>query len=70
MTRNIMCRTFMPITRGRSPYTRFRTERFQLPPNKHKLVVAWIEIHHEDLAADWNLAVSGRKPFPIRGLDQ
>jgi hypothetical protein len=41
-----------------------------LPPNKHKLVVAWVEIHREDLAADWALAVEGRKPFPIRGLDQ
>jgi len=36
---------------------------------KHKLVVAWIEIHQEDLLADWQLAVNGRKPFPIRGLD-
>lgn len=42
----------------------------KLPPKKHKLVVAWIEIHHEDLAADWELAVNGKKPFPIRGLDQ
>jgi hypothetical protein len=42
----------------------------ELPPNKHKLVVAWIEIHHEDLLADWNLAVNGKKPFPIKGLDQ
>ena len=42
----------------------------QLPPNKHKLVVAWIEIHQEDLLADWNLAVNGKKPFPIKGLDQ
>jgi hypothetical protein len=41
-----------------------------LPPNKHKLVVAWIEIHKEDLLADWELAVNGRKPFPIKGLDQ
>jgi hypothetical protein len=41
-----------------------------LPSNKHKLVVAWIEIHQEDLLADWGLAVSGRKPFPIKGLDQ
>ena len=40
------------------------------PPKKHKLVVAWIEIHQEDLIADWQLAVNGRKPFPIRGLDQ
>ena len=42
----------------------------ELPPNKHKLVVAWIEIHKDDLQADWELAVNGKKPFPIRGLDQ
>jgi len=41
-----------------------------LPPNKHKLVVAWIEIHQDDLLADWALAVEGKKPFPIKGLDQ
>ncbi len=41
-----------------------------LPPNKHKLVVAWIEIHQEDLLAGWELAVNGKKPFPIKGLDQ
>jgi len=40
----------------------------ELPPNKHKLIVAWIEIHHEDLLADWDLAVNGQKPFPIKGL--
>ncbi|OGW60910.1 MAG: hypothetical protein A2V83_06850 [Nitrospirae bacterium RBG_16_64_22] len=42
----------------------------ELTPKKHKLVVAWIEIHQEDLIADWELAVVGKKPFPIRGLDQ
>jgi len=42
----------------------------ELPLKKHKLVVAWIEIHQEDLLADWELAVNGKKPFPIRGLDQ
>ncbi len=41
-----------------------------LPPGKHKLVVAWIEIHKEDILADWDLAVNGQKPFPIRGLEQ
>ena len=41
-----------------------------LPPNKHKLVVAWIEIHQEDLLADWSLAADGKKPLPIKGLDQ
>ncbi len=42
----------------------------ELPANKHKLVVAWIEIHKEDLQADWELAVNGKAPFPIKGLDQ
>ncbi|PKM11070.1 MAG: hypothetical protein CVV13_10665 [Gammaproteobacteria bacterium HGW-Gammaproteobacteria-3] len=42
----------------------------ELPIKKHKLVVAWIEIHQDDLLADWQLAVNGKKPFSIRGLDQ
>jgi hypothetical protein len=42
----------------------------ELPQNKHKLVVAWIEIHQEDLLADWKLAANGKQPFPIKGLDQ
>ena len=41
-----------------------------LPPSKNKLVVAWIEIHKDDLLADWQLAVEGKKPFQIKGLDQ
>ena len=41
----------------------------EIPKKKHKLVVAWIEIHKEELMADWELAVKGSKPFPIRGLD-
>jgi len=40
-----------------------------LPKNKHKLVVAWIEIHKDDLLADWQLAVNGQKPFQIKGLE-
>lgn len=41
-----------------------------IPTNKHKIVVAWIEIHQDELLADWELAVSGKKPFQIKGLDQ
>jgi desulfoferrodoxin (superoxide reductase-like protein) len=41
-----------------------------LPSQKQKLVIAWIEIHKDDLLADWDLAVNGKTPFPIRGLDQ
>ncbi|MBE7516419.1 MAG: DUF4160 domain-containing protein [Chloracidobacterium sp.] len=42
----------------------------ELPDKKHKLVAAWIEIHQDDLLANWELAVNGRTLFKIRGLDQ
>ena len=38
------------------------------PPRKLKLVRAWIEIHHEDLLADWELAVNGKTIFTIEPL--
>lgn len=41
-----------------------------LPANKHKLVIAWIAIHQDELLANWELAVNGKNPFSIRGLDQ
>jgi len=41
----------------------------ELPPNKHKLVVAWVEIHKEDLMANWSLAVQGSPLQNIRGLE-
>jgi hypothetical protein len=33
-----------------------------------KLVQAWIEIHREELLADWQLAVEGQQPFKIEPL--
>jgi Domain of unknown function (DUF4160) len=39
-----------------------------LPNNKMKLVVAWIELHKDELMADWELAVSGQKIFSIEPL--
>ena len=38
------------------------------PPKKLKLVRAWIEIHHESLLADWELAVHGKTVFTIEPL--
>ncbi|MBF0461097.1 MAG: DUF4160 domain-containing protein [Magnetococcales bacterium] len=40
----------------------------ELPAGKLKLVQAWIEIHREELMADWDLAVSGELPFKIAPL--
>lgn len=39
-----------------------------IPHNKMRLVLAWIEIHREELMADWQLAVSGQPPFRIEPL--
>jgi hypothetical protein len=33
-----------------------------------KLVQAWIEIHAEELLADWDLAISGQSVFKIDPL--
>ena len=41
----------------------------ELPQKKEKLVAAWIEIHQEDLLADWELAGNGQQPFKIKGLE-
>ena len=40
----------------------------KLPKNKIKLVEAWIEIHREDLIADWQLAIEGQQIFKIEPL--
>lgn len=40
----------------------------KLPAKKLKLVVAWIEIHKEDLEANWRLLSDGRETFKIEPL--
>lgn len=39
-----------------------------LKSNKMKLVQAWIEIHQEELIADWQLASQGEAIFKIEPL--
>ncbi len=39
-----------------------------LKSNKMKLVQAWIEIHQDELMADWDLAVNGDEIFKIDPL--
>ena len=39
-----------------------------LPSSKMKLVIAWIEIHRDELMADWDLAVHGQHPYKIDPL--
>lgn len=40
----------------------------KLPAPKVKLVLAWIEIHKDELMADWQLAVKGQQPYKIEPL--
>ncbi len=40
----------------------------KLSSKQLRLVAAWIEIHREELMADWVLCQNGEKPFPIEPL--
>jgi hypothetical protein len=40
----------------------------QIPAGKLRLAQAWIEIHREDLMADWQLASTGNPVFKIEPL--
>jgi Domain of unknown function (DUF4160) len=41
----------------------------QLPPRKQlRLVQAWIELHRDELMADWELAISNESPYKIAPL--
>ena len=44
------------------------TKGSRLPVKQHKLVVAWIALHQEELEADWALAQSSQAPYPIEPL--
>ena len=73
---------FMDRGRHKQPHVRVRYQEHEavvsipagrilegkLPPSKMKLVQAWIEIHREELLADWDLAVQGQPVFKIEPL--
>ena len=39
-----------------------------IPNSKMKLLQAWIELHKDELIANWELAVSGQHPYKIDPL--
>lgn len=39
-----------------------------LPKKQAKLVLAWAELHQEELMADWDLLMNGEEPFKIQPL--
>jgi len=40
----------------------------KLPRKQLRLVQAWIELHHDELMADWELALAGEQPYKIAPL--
>jgi hypothetical protein len=40
----------------------------ELPPAKMRLLLAWVEIHKDELMANWQLAVLGQQPYKIEPL--
>lgn len=39
-----------------------------IPASKMKLLQAWIELHKDELVADWDLAAAGENPYKIEPL--
>lgn len=40
----------------------------EIPASKMRLLLAWVEIHKEELVADWQLASKGQQPYKIEPL--
>ena len=40
----------------------------EIPVPKMKLLQAWIELHKDELVADWEIAVAGELPYKIDPL--
>ncbi len=38
------------------------------PPRQLRMVQVWVDIHRDELLADWELAVAGEEPFRIAPL--
>jgi hypothetical protein len=39
-----------------------------LPKKQTKIVLAWAELHQEELQKNWNLVMQGKEPFQIMPL--
>ena len=40
----------------------------EIPKRQLRMVQAWVEIHRDELMANWNLAIEGNTPFKIEPL--
>ena len=73
---------FMDNTRHKRPHIHVRYQEHEvvvaipegdilegdIPRNKMKLLLAWMEIHKDELMADWELAATGQQPYKIEPL--
>ena len=50
------------MVRGSEPNPSVNTDRLQAA------LAGWIELHRDELMADWELAVSGENPYKIEPL--
>jgi hypothetical protein len=68
---NTMFPTFMPNIQRKRLYLSIVDGTVlagKFTNSKTRLVQAWIEIHREELNADWQLAVNGEEVFKIEPL--
>jgi hypothetical protein len=71
ITASTICRTFMLNMQGEEAVVGIPEGTILaggIPANKMKLLQAWIEIHHEELIADWAIAIKGGEIFRIDPL--
>lgn len=54
--------------RSRHRHPRGRGVLGTITPGKMKMALAWVEIHREEQAANWERAVNGQQPFRIEPL--
>ena len=40
----------------------------KLPRKQLRLVQAWIELHRDELIADWEISIGGENPYKIKPL--
>lgn len=40
----------------------------KMPRKQMKLIAAWVELHRDELVADWELAIKGGSVYPIDPL--
>ena len=66
----IISHIFRPLSREESFnfYRRRNSACWRFPGKQLRLVLAWIDIHKDELMADRELAVSGEEPFRITPL--